>query len=90
MTETRAPRFGQLEIPLTLIASDQSPILCSCINISSSGAFLSLLETDIQLYVGMSLHTKMLKKGKLTDVQLIIERMQVDGFGVRFVEQTLI
>ncbi|WP_411743920.1 PilZ domain-containing protein [Reinekea sp.] len=70
---------------MTLIADDNSQILCSCRNISSTGAFLSVVDSEPALYVGMSLQTKMLKKGQLTNVRLIVERIQTDGFGVRFV-----
>ena len=85
LRETRAPRYGQLEIPLTLITEDECPLLCSCLNISSTGAFLKLAEPVIEVREGMSFRTKMLQKGILTDVKLVVERVESDGFGVRFI-----
>lgn len=85
LRKTRAPRYGQLEIPLTLITEDECPLLCSCLNISSTGAFLRLAESELEVHEGMSFHTKMLLKGVLTDVKLVVERVETDGFGVRFI-----
>jgi hypothetical protein len=89
LTEIRAPRFGQIEIPLTLTTENKKPLLCSCLNISSSGAFLCVLESEDTLHVGMTCHTKMLKRGKLIDIEVIIKRITPEGFGIRFIQESM-
>ncbi|MDN3647328.1 hypothetical protein QWZ13_19410 [Reinekea marina] len=85
MTESRAPRCGQLEIPLTLVTQDNQPLVCSCINISSTGAYLRPAEPLAEVKVGTMFQTKMLKRGTLTSVSIVVERVEADGFAVRFV-----
>ena len=86
MIETRAPRCGQLEIPLTLITQENQPLVCSCINISSSGAFLRPAEPISDSKVGEKGQTKMLKRGTLTTVSIVVERIELEGFAVRFID----
>jgi hypothetical protein len=87
LIEARAPRLGQIEIPLALVTDSNAQLLCSCLNISSSGAFLRQVDSNVNVIEGMTFTCQMLKKGKLSDVTLIVERVQEDGFGVRFISE---
>jgi len=81
---TRAPRFDRIEIPITLLADCGRDIQCACLNISSTGALLRFIDTDIELTEGMLFRSKMLQQGKLEEVWIQVERLAEDGVGVRF------
>jgi hypothetical protein len=80
----RAPRLGQIEIPLTLVSPDGVEHPCACLNISSTGALLHFLDVDFQVEVGMMFRSKMLHRGELTEVWVQVERIALEGVGVRF------
>ena len=82
----RAPRLGQIEIPLTLFSDRGVEIQCSCINISSTGALLRMLSDDHPIEMGMQFRSKMIQRGELVDVWMQVERIADEGVGVRFLE----
>lgn len=84
---SRAPRFSQIEIPLTLYCPDGYEHLCSCLNISATGAFLRFLQQDIVIRCNMEFRTNIIQDGKLTETWLRVERVESDGVGVRFLTE---
>ncbi len=82
--ESRAPRLDKIEIPLTLVSDDGIQLQCACLNISSSGALLRFIDDNIGLSEGQLFRSKMLRKGKLVEVWVQVERIAIDGVGVRF------
>lgn len=83
---SRAPRFGQIEIPLSLFCSQGKEYSCACLNISASGAFLRFLDEHLVIRRNMEFRTKIVKDGKLSETWLRVERVETDGVGVRFIE----
>jgi hypothetical protein len=81
---TRAPRLGQIEIPLTLVSQNGVEHPCACLNISSSGALLHFLDENFDARVGMLFRSKMLQRGELVEVWVQVERVAAEGVGVKF------
>ena len=82
--DTRAPRLGHIEIPLTLTTFDGQEVQCACMNVSSTGALLRFLDDSITLRIGMQFKTKMLEGGQLVEKWLQVERIAQEGIGVKF------
>lgn len=87
--DSRAPRFGQIEIPLTLTTPQGDQVQCACVNISSSGALLRFLDEGFSLTLGMQFKTKMLEGGALVEKWVRVERIAPEGIGVQFLEVPL-
>ncbi|EAR10628.1 PilZ domain-containing protein [Reinekea blandensis] len=81
--DPRAPRYKQIEIPLTVTNEAGEHIQCACVNISESGALLHVTQ-DHQLQKGQRLTARLVKGGHLADVTMRVERLDGDGVGVRF------
>lgn len=80
----RAPRFDNLQIPLTLLMDSGESFHCACKNISSSGALLTPLDPCVAVEEGNLFRCKMLRQGELVEICMQVERICPDGFGVRF------
>lgn len=81
---SRAPRMGQIEIPLTLHTREGEEIQCACLNISSSGALIRFLDEGFNVRIGQQFRSKMLQKGQLVEIWMQVERVGADGIGVKF------
>ena len=80
----RAPRFENLQIPLTLLMDSGESFHCACKNISSSGALLAPLDNPFSVEEGQLFRCKMLQQGELMEIWMQVERIGPEGFGVRF------
>lgn len=80
----RAPRFENLQIPLTLHIGSGESFHCACKNISSSGALLKPLNSNVKVEQGSLFRCKLVQQGKLVEIWMQVERIGPDGFGVRF------
>lgn len=85
--DSRAPRYKQIEIPLTVTDAAGDCIQCACVNISESGALLHITD-DHQLEKGQLLTARLVKGGHLSDVTMRVERLDVEGIGVRFLKDS--
>jgi len=85
--DSRAPRFDKIEIPLTLSDTQSREFACACLNISSTGALLRFLDDALLVETGMKFRSKMLKRGQLVEVWMQVERIALEGVGVRFLDE---
>lgn len=85
--DSRAPRMGQIEIPITLFTRDGQEMPCACLNISSTGALVRFLDETFAVRIGQQFVSKMLQRGQWVDVVMQVERIADDGIGMRFFPQ---
>lgn len=84
----RAPRYDNLQIPLTLLLDSGESFQCACINISSTGALLKPLDNSPYIEEGHLFRCKMVQQGELVEIWMQVERIDQEGFGVRFLSAT--